>query len=191
MKATTGFMELVIVMVFMIAAVPLIITLVATCNSSHVTYLDDKTMYDMSGAIEYERDADGRMIPKDMLTIHTDAAGAFLIAVVNDDYCPKEACEVVYDLGYNNYDLSDTTSYGVYRNTAVTSSNILRMERGYKAVRNSKFGAICNNAVTRVGGSNPTVRKAFNNNADRDYYLIYNTKLDCWVVTMNPVNIFD
>lgn len=76
----TSIIELVIVMVFFMSAVPLLVILMS--QDSSLDYLEDKSM--LSYAADY--DTSDQMI--DATTLRLNAAQVMYLPIVNDNYCP-------------------------------------------------------------------------------------------------------
>ncbi|MBR3599545.1 MAG: hypothetical protein IKL53_06675 [Lachnospiraceae bacterium] len=112
MKATDGFIELVIVVAFFLAGIPLLTNLVVSISKTEYTYLDDKTTMEIED-ISY----DGY--------INIDFATAQLMTAVQDDFVPEEARDYVY-LVYgedtnepSKFEVNVEDGWYVKRNTAM------------------------------------------------------------------------
>ncbi len=100
MKASQGFSELIIIMAFMIACVPLLLTLVRTCNNSEMEYLNDKTIYKMTDSVEWVLDDNNGhkiYVPTNLAPISLDYGGAQVMAVLQDDYCPDDGRQYYFN----------------------------------------------------------------------------------------------
>lgn len=180
MKAHTDMFNLILVMVFIVAAVPLMISLVYTCNKSKFRYLDDKTVYSMRDIVEYvEQPSTGQMVPVNLSPLRLDKGGTQLIALIQDDYCPEQGMKVNWKLTANKPD-------GTNNGTAITplvsvgqpSGNTLTIRRGWYTRKNDAFSALHN----AVSGSMAN---------DGVFYLVWDYDADCWMITSQFINIFE
>lgn len=199
MKAHTGLGELIIIFVFIIAAIPLLMSLVRVTNTSKMSYLDDKTIYKMTDSIEYKEVKeviDGRtytrLVPINLAPIKLDFAATQLIAVVQDDYCPEQGMNV-------NVIRDANTPWGDKRNSDGTYSDLqyigevsmggrdhtLEIKRGWYALRYDVFSRHVNELNTVSGLAGPG-----RSWVEDDFYLVWDINRDCWMITHEFVNIY-
>ena len=168
-KTNNGFMQLIIVMTFMIANLPLLMLLMRQCSLSSFNYLDDKTMYTISSSIEPGDGVAGD--PQNLACIRMDFGAAVSLACTNDVYCPVDGRVVKYT----------TQSKHILDTLNVGESKTLRIVKNWETVKTSEFSdVIMNYAVD----SN---KVAFSN---KKMYLIWNAQEDCWMITPNFINIY-
>lgn len=186
MKAHTGFMELIIIMAFIVAGVPLLLSLVRVCNNSEFNYLDDKTIYSMADTIEY---VPGTNIPTNLAPIKLDYGAAQLIAILQDDYCPDDGKLVNWKLNANvpsgeyKTETAGITTYTPVNPILIpgySTTNTLTITRGWLAKRANTFSALHNN-----------VASSMRPNANDPFYLVWDYSSDCWMITHEFVNIFE
>lgn len=181
MKAHTGLFELVLIVIFIVACVPLLITLVITCNRSKFRYLDDKTVYSMGGIVEYVYDSNtNSYLPVNLAPIKLDMGGAQLIALIQDDYCPEDGLKVNWKLSATSPDGSNSAGY-VDHIGYPSINNTLTITRGWYTKRGNAFRSLHNT----VRG--PMVATG----AEGPFYLVWDYKADCWMVTHEFINIFE
>lgn len=175
MKVHTGYLELVIIIALMIACVPLLCTLMYTCNSTKMSYLDDKTIYKMSDSVTWETATiDGRqtLVPSTLAPISIDYGGAQIIAVVNDDYCPEDGKVIHYD-----YDSSS-----IYSSFNASTDAVLKITDGWKALKSKAWSEQLSLSL------NSSLR-------DKQMYLVWNAETKCWMIAPKPaggiINVFE
>lgn len=186
MKAHTGFTELVIIMVFIIAGTPLLLALMNTLQRSKFNYLDDKTIYKMSDTVEY---LPGTNIPINLSPIRLDYGGCQIIAAIQDDYCPESGLLVNWKLTANTPSGErKTTTGGVNSYSPVDHittvgydpTHTLTITRGWLTRRINAFSAL-HNSVS--GPMRPNAKDAF--------YLVWDYEEDCWMITHEFVNVYE
>lgn len=191
MKTHTGLFELIIIFVFIVAGVPLLLSLVMVCSRSKFRYLDDKTVYKMSDSVEYvvSTDVHGneQLVPVNLAPIGLDFSATQLIALIQDDYCPVEGMRV---------DVKPTanTCWGTYRaggvetvvdtlyRTGYPATNTLTITRGWYAKRYDEFESLKNllSPYDKLG-------QYYNDK----FYLVWNSDTDSWMITHEFINIYE
>lgn len=183
MKASQGYFELVIIMAFMVAGLPLLMTLVYACHSSEMNYLEDKTIYKMSDSVEwilYDANGNKVYVPDNLAPLSVDYGGAQIMAVIQDDYCPKDG-----RLYYYNYDASSIYSF-------------INVSTDAKVSVTSGWGAQCTAGWTNQLGLSlkPTM-------VNDSMYIVWNANIPddangvvghCWMIVDskdNFINIFE
>lgn len=189
MKAHTGITDLIMIMVFIVAGVPLLLSLMRACNNSRFSYLDDKTVYNMYDSVEYVpvKDPDGHtsMVPTNLAPISLDYGGAQLIALIQDDYCPSDGTKVNWKLTADTpWGWNSTTGVVTPLTTSLSTNPTLQITKGWTAKRYNAFSAI------HAGVSNPMKHVGGANTVKDDFYLVWDFESDCWMITHEFVNIF-
>lgn len=181
MKAHTGFFELIIIVAFVVACVPLLMSLMLACNRSKFRYLDDKTVYSMGGTVEYVYSSDtGQMVPVNLAPIKLDKGGAQAIALIQDDYCPESGMLVNWKLTASHPDGTDSAG-AVVPLTYAGQTNTLSITRGWRTKRADAFDSLhrlVSGPMNAVG-------------ADGPFYLVWDYEANCWMITHEFVNIFE
>ena len=179
MKAHTGFIELVIMMAMMVACVPLLCTLVVTCDRTKMNYLEDKTIYKMSDSVEWDKSVvNGKtvLVPSTLAPIGIDYGGAQIIALVNDDYCPDDGKIIRY-----NYDADSVNS--PFNDTTDAK---LEITDGWKAQYSIYWGNQLGDSDYASSLYNPHVN-AITGEAD-ELCIVWNTANKCWMIAKKDVN---
>lgn len=186
MKAWTGYIELIIIMVFIIAGVPLFLALVYTCNKSSFNYLADKTIYNISNNEGMYLASDGRYYPVAMLPIRVDYGGAIAMALVQDNYCPAGGNNLAY--AYNtdiinseffNASPPEVVDPTVNGNGAIWGS--VKLVDGWQGHKLDAFDSIKNRIDTEV------IRNTWSN---QRLFLAYNYKEKAWMITAQRISSF-
>lgn len=197
MKVHTGLGELIIIFVFIIAAIPLMMALVRVTNMSKMSYLDDKTVYKMADSIEYKETVEVRngktytkLEPVNLAPLKIDFAATQLIAVVQDDYCPEQGM-IINVIPDSNTPWGDKKkSDGTYVDGSLIKRNVndehtLEITRGWYAKRYNVFDSLVkelNKESTLAGPGKSWVND--------DFYLVWDINDNCWMITHEFVNIF-
>ncbi len=180
MKAHTGFIELVLILSMMVACVPLLMTLVITCNRTKMNYLSDKTVYKISDSIEWvEQNVNGKktLVPSTLAPIGIDYGGAQIIALINDDYCPEDGKFIYYSY--------DTDSVFTAHSEQTTPS--LSIVDGWKAQYNTYWSQQMGETV-----NDSTVLSSLNNTyKNSKCYLVWSAVDKKWVITSKFVNVYE
>lgn len=186
MKAHTGFFELVIIMVFIVAGVPLMMALMKTCQKSQYDYMEDKTVYKMGSVVEYNYDPITKSyVPTNLAPINLDYGAAMLLAIVQDDYCPESGKIVNWKLTANSPSGERRQPSGLY--TPVdpilwgSRTNTITFRRGWNVVRNDEFVSLVNNTAAPMKSAG----------IDGPFYLVWDYTNDSWMITHEFVNIFE
>lgn len=191
MKAHSGFFDLIMVMVFIVAAVPLLLSLVRVCNNSEYRYLDDKTTYTMAESVEYvtvtSPTGGKKMVPVNLAPIRLDYGAAQVIALIQDDYCPSSGTRLNWKLTANTPWGYDTVAAAnvPYIKKQASDVNTLVITKGWTAKRVDQFGALHNavSAPMKIVNGAQTAKDVF--------YLVWDFEADCWMITHEFVNIFE
>lgn len=206
MKAWNGFFELVLVAVFIMAGIPLLMSLLYAMNRSKFNYLDDKTIYSISSVQDdmYLDETNGMLYPSAMLPIHTDFGGALALALIQDDYCPDQAKQVAWSYGNQepNVALQRLTKWDEYEGTdqyTGSEENIgvnpnaeelanfeygrLVIHDGWQGIKTDRYYKIKSEVAygrlpTLLGGN------------DKPLYLVYNYRSHVWMLTAKKVSVF-
>lgn len=182
MKVHAEFFDLVFIMVFIIAGTPLLISLVLTCDKSEFRYLDDKTVYTMGSIVDYKySESTGTYVPVNLAPLRLDLGGAQLIALIQDDYCPENGMTVNWKLTANR---PDGTNNGVAVDPIRISASVpdtLVITRGWYTKRADVLKSLHDNVsgpMKAAGANGP-------------FYLVWDYKRDCWMITHEFINIFE
>lgn len=98
-KASNGMIELVFMIVFMVAAVPLLITLLRVQNAESMQYFQDKSTYEKPDIIGYTGGVPSYI---DLSAgIPLEYSAAVFIPLIQDKYCPEEARSISYFYDYD------------------------------------------------------------------------------------------
>ena len=175
MKVIEGYMDLIIIMVIIIIGMPIITSLIISCNADTMKYLEDKSVIELSDYVEYV-EHDGQQIPEYLVPPSTNYAGVIFLPLVQDVFQTDTHNTVLFP-GYKW-----TTDYA--------DSNLLRLEmpfenwEDYTVVRKDKFKDywktfIGDNHKTRTS-LNPgdTLMPTF-----KRWYYIWNDEIDMWILT--------
>jgi hypothetical protein len=174
MKSSSGMLELVILMAFIVAGIPLMVSLMVTANKSKYNYMDDKTVYDVANSVEFRYDAaTNSYMPVNLSPIHLDSGGAQVIALLQDDFCPDDGKNISYKLTASHTDGTNAA------HATVTPTFNLNITRGWYTKRFNKFSDL----HSLVG---PATRSL---GAGDVYYLVWDKSSDCWMVTHEFVNV--
>lgn len=174
-RAGLGFVELVIIVVFMAFAVPLLKTLIMT-NAQ--TSVENTTHEDKSLTV---RTADEFDIYEGL---KLDFAQARIMVLANNDNCPddmEESPTQFMEIAYATNGSSYTTLDYLHENdfNQVSSFSRVVIESGWEAKRESAFSRIGN-----FFGTN----NVLNNYTIYDYYMTYNPIEKMWVIHKNRNN---
>lgn len=193
MKAWSGFFELILITVFIIACIPLMMSLIYAMNHSKFNYLDDKTIYSLSMSQDemFLDSSTGLYYPNAMLPIHTDFGGALALALVQDDYCPDEAKIIAWSYGNeepNEYltkipAIADTGSNPEAPELKNYEWGRLEIHSGWQGIKTDRYYTIKNRVAI---GKIPNTYVI----GDKPLYLVYNYRDKCWMVTAKRVNVF-
>lgn len=176
MKSSTGMLELVIIIAFIVAATPLLVSLIRTGNASKYNYLDDKTVYDMANSVEYQYDAaTNTYYPVNLAPIHVDAGGMQLIALIQDDYCPESGKKIDYA-----FDVARVDGTNVAGN-AVTPTASLEIVRGWYTRRFNAYADMHTKVWPAAKAKGVT----------NTYYMIWDYAHDKWIITNEFVNVLN
>lgn len=189
MKSWSGFIELIIIMVFIMAGVPLLLSLVLVLNRSKFNYLEDKTIYSINSNNEVYLASDNRYYPVVLAPISTDFGGALCMALVQDDYCPDEARDVLWM--YHSDDNSEAKQFMSDPLNYETGNCCAEMHitKGWFGRRQDVFTSLYNG--TQSGGYNLSCNlqgQRIDYLAEGKLYLAYNYTEKAWVITMRKIN---
>ena len=189
MKGWHGFIELILIMVFVVAGIPLLLTLIMVLNRSKFNYLDDKTIYSMTSTSDMYLASDGKYYPVNLVPVNTDFGGALCLSLVQDDYCPDEAKEVLWmyhcdDVTESKELMTDSLDY-----TTGNCCYELHIADGWFGRRQDAFVSQYNG--TQSGGVSMSCnlqdqRKEYL--SEGRLYLAYNNTEKAWMITMRKIN---
>ena len=174
MKALFAYMDLILLVVFMLFGLPLIINIATVSRNSSMSYMDDKTLYTIGDNMEWIEVGEGeekRWVPSDASALKTDFGGALCSALVQDDYCPADGRKVEYLLN------ADSTRYA----ETASSNGTLQIVTGWRTLRLAEFDGVLAEIGTNAN---------FNTYRDKNLYIVWNVDRDCWMVTGKFVNIY-
>lgn len=126
MKHSSGLLELIFTVVFLMAGTNMLLALVLLCNSTEYHYISDKTVYSASDSIEI----------KPLVSI--DYGGAMLLPVLQDDYTPAMGRNTEYSFTDNPYD-----------DSIVTPAYSFKVGEGWKGNRVQTFSSGVNTLNTK------------------------------------------
>lgn len=181
MKSANGFIELVILMAFLVGAVPLIVALVNVASFNEYEYLDDKSVVSMSGDIDYrEIDAnnDGKidyLVPEKYGSFTIDPSAAVLLTVINDDFCPEDGRNISYRFNGTGHE-----GFGLL-NSSYQKHN-LNIVDGWVSKRFT--------ALSQIRNSVQPYADDYYNYGDK-LYLAWDPATDNWVIQDNYVYIWE
>lgn len=135
-----GFLELIFIMVFMVAGIPLMVQTVKTMEADKMTYLDDKSIYQLPTVLDVTN-VNGETViwagGTDYNHTTLNTAGVVLIAAVQDDYCPTDGYIVRYP------------------NDLLTGSNVdLTISKGWRGLKYNRLSDILNQLPPSYRDSN-------------------------------------
>lgn len=175
MKSLFAYMDLLMLVVFMLFGVTLIANVATQCRKSSMEYLDDKTLYTIGESMEWVEvtDVDGttRWVPYDASALRVDIGGAICLALIQDDYCPAEARKIEY-----LYE-ADSPTYA----TTASPNSTLQIVTGWRTLKIAEF-----EGVLAEAGTNAIV-DLYNG---KDLYLVWNIDRDNWMITSKFINIY-
>lgn len=169
MKVHTSYFELVMIMVFIIAGVPLLIQLMGVCKSSVMDYMEDKTMYKLSDSIDYQYDPTTKQyLPINLAPILLDRGEVRILPYIQDKFCPTDG------LSFSIYPNANKPSY-----VPVSGERIYTMmiEDGWLAKKDTASQKYYNNTDACLTDMSP-------------YYLVWNSYQHRWMITHKFINIF-
>ena len=189
MKGIQGFMDLIILVVFMMASVPLLVTLIITSNKTKMNYLEDKTMFTLTDSIEYDlQEINGRKVymPKSLAPLSLDYGGAQVLALIQDDYCPDDGTNVYYDYDANS--VFTTINPLTDANLVITDS--------WKTVREAKWQEVLSKSISTNTAESPNTfdKRSYEKFGNQMLNIIWSANQKCWVITYNNghiINIFE
>lgn len=200
MKAWNSFFELVIVMVFVLVSVPLLISLVYAINRSKFNYLDDKTIYQVSPTNEMFT-IDEHYYPLAMLPVHTDFGGSMVLPLIQDNYCPQEARNLVWAITTKHSDYPLDTmdrQYTIEESNKLDAGTLtnadeihegfvahqLTITGGYEGIKYDLFNALINSLDIKIFQDTYM-------SENRDMYFVYNYTNDKWMLTAQQINALE
>lgn len=206
--------DLILIVSFIVAGIPLMLMLMLTVESSKMNYLEDKTVLTIN-YVDTVTDIDGKIYPRSIEPIHIDYGGAMAIAAIQDDYCPTNGNfnQKVYWRYYARDPAESVTgNYNPGSLPAGTHATILAemndVHTRYRAMNGGSDSSNIPGYDTYYGmqitkGFRTRYKEYFNllaNNvgtnlsaqelSNEDLYLVWNRTDNCWVVTSRYVNIF-
>lgn len=146
-----GLIELIFIIVFMVTGLPLLIQVVRTMELDKMTYLDDKSIYQLPSTLEIS-EVDGEIViwagQTDYNHTTLNTAGVILISAVQDDYCPADGYAIRYPAGL------------------LTEQHDLEISKGWRGLRYNKFSDILNRLPDSYRDTNRSAKWAMVWNPD-------------------------
>lgn len=167
MKASGGFIELVLTLSMMTASVPLLLLLISILNNSNINFINDKSTTGLESAIEYKTVTDsdtGALISVPTIDgqIPLEYADVLLSYLIYDEYAPENNKVAVYNSDPIDMTTLDNTvrKFDYFSSRYYNTSNPLNLNlSAYK---------------TRVG----------------NWYMHWDQNKNCWRLTQNYKTIW-
>lgn len=167
MKAT-GFIELAILIAALVTGLPLFIACVIYGNNMHLTYIADKSTWNITEDIEWEVNAEGVLVPKSSITPQVmTLAQSLTLPYVQDEYSPNIGRHIIYNFDANQ--ITDDT-------TPDKEITIADDSRGYRYLDKSTIGELC--PITDI-----------DTKKDKNFYYVYNPVKRGWMITNEFINV--
>ena len=187
MKAT-GFLELVILVVALVAGLPLFSSCVRMAyNGLGATYMNDKSTWKVQDDVEFAVDASGHLVPVGILEpFNLTAAQIAVMTYTQDEYCPV-----------NNWGKSPLFTEYVWPAGSAQMIDINYDATNLKDISPEKEFTIEEKArASRGVDSTKVVTELFPassvaSSKSKKYYLVWNTKRHRWMITEHCINIYE
>lgn len=183
MKSSNGFIELVILMSFLVGALPLLVSLVNLASFNDYEYLEDKSVVSMNSYIDYrsiDTNGDGVVdyeVPERYGSFTIDPSAAVLLPVVNDDFCPTEGRNISYRFNGTNRE-----GFGFIREENAVARRELSITNGWVSKRFIQLSGVIKDVQPWAQSYYPDNKKL---------YMTWDPYKDVWVIQDNYVYIWE
>lgn len=184
----TGFFEILVIVVTLVAGLPLFVACVIMGqNDLGLTYISDKSTWTLEPdyvLVKQDTNGDGivdkqYLMPEGFTPLNISIAQAAAMMYVQDEYGVQSARKVYYKWDEDNYE------HGLvdYTQTSNPDRADFNWTVPYKqrATNLTAMGAV--DVVAHVAHKDSVLSKI-----NTEYYMIWNSEIDDWVVTGVPIN---
>ncbi|MCM1440493.1 MAG: hypothetical protein NC131_15035 [Roseburia sp.] len=185
----TGFFELLMIVVTLVAGLPLFVSCtIMAQRDMGLTYLEDKSTWALEPdyvMVHQDTNGDGiadkhYLIPEGFTPLNISVEQAATMMYVQDEYGVPTARKLYFKYDMNDYEepIIDYNKSGDASHKAKYNWAVPYRQRAARVgVDNSTdcVGIIANKSDVKT-------------NAQKDYYMVWNSEIDNWVVTEVPIN---